>query len=152
MAQGRIDAVVVGADRVSANGDTANKIGTLSLAVSASHYGIPFFVAAPSTSIDLNLVDGSQIRIEERPGKEVTHMGERRVVVDGMNVWNPAFDVTPASLIDGIVTEVGTVLRSAGALKVSAQRRWEGAVVRPFLFRSAVGLRVSIGGPGLGGP
>ncbi|KAI8117513.1 hypothetical protein FF38_11069 [Lucilia cuprina] len=102
-----VAAVVVGADRVAANGDTANKIGTYQIAVVAKHHGVPFFVAAPLTSIDLQIPSGDHIIIEERPDREMTHVGEHRIAAPGINCWNPAFDVTPASLITGIITERG---------------------------------------------
>ncbi|CAN6451445.1 unnamed protein product [Victoria cruziana] len=115
MKEGRVDAVIVGADRIAANGDTANKIGTYSLALSASFHGIPFYVAAPSTSVDLSISSGEQIVIEERTPKELTHarggQGEQ-VAVSGISVWNPAFDVTPASLITGIITEKGVITKA----------------------------------------
>ncbi|CAI0397379.1 unnamed protein product [Linum tenue] len=108
MKEGRVSAVIVGADRVAANGDTANKIGTYSLALCAMHHKIPFYVAAPVTSIDLSLDSGKQIVIEERSPKELLNsrggLGEQ-VAASGISVWNPAFDVTPASLIAGIITE-----------------------------------------------
>ncbi|KAJ6805743.1 methylthioribose-1-phosphate isomerase [Iris pallida] len=108
MKSGRVDAVVVGADRIAANGDTANKIGTYSLALCASHHHIPFYVAAPITSIDLSLSSGEQIIIEERSAKELLNseggLG-KQVAASGIGVWNPAFDVTPANLISGIITE-----------------------------------------------
>ena len=107
MRQGRVNFVVVGADRIAANGDTANKIGTYGVAVLAREHGIPFYVAAPLSTIDLNTPDGSQIPIEERNPKEVTHVGGTRLVPDGALVWNPAFDVTPHRLIAGIITERG---------------------------------------------
>jgi 5-methylthioribose kinase len=111
MSKGEVDAVVLGADRIAANGDTANKIGTYSLAVSASYSNVPFFVAAPISTVDLSLKDGSGIPIEERSAKEMTHLpgGGKRVVTEGIEVWNPAFDVCPAPLIAGIITEYGTV-------------------------------------------
>lgn len=103
LAAGAVDAVVVGADRVAANGDTANKIGTHMLAVCAAHAGVPFFVAAPSTSVDAAMATGAGIEIEERAAEELTHArGGGRVVVQGIDVWNPAFDVTPAGLIAGL--------------------------------------------------
>jgi methylthioribose-1-phosphate isomerase len=107
MAKGEIDAVIVGADRIAANGDTANKIGTYSVAVLAKEHGIPFFVAAPTSTIDLTLADGTLIPIEERGEREVTHIGERRLAPEGVAVRNPAFDVTPARLISAIITEHG---------------------------------------------
>ncbi|XP_030370876.1 methylthioribose-1-phosphate isomerase [Scaptodrosophila lebanonensis] len=102
-----VAAVVVGADRVAANGDTANKIGTYQIAVVARHHAVPFYVAAPLTSIDLQIPSGDHIIIEERPDREMTHVGEHRIAAPGINCWNPAFDVTPAALITGIITERG---------------------------------------------
>ncbi|KAK9142165.1 hypothetical protein Syun_011565 [Stephania yunnanensis] len=114
MKSGRVNAVIVGADRVASNGDTANKIGTYSLALCASHHGIPFLVAAPVTSIDLSISSGDQIVIEERSPKELLNsrggLGEQ-VAASGISAWNPAFDVTPASLITGIVTEKGVITK-----------------------------------------
>src|SRR5213593_1691867 len=107
MYQGKVDVVVVGADRIAANGDTANKIGTYGVAVLAREHGIPFYVAAPLSTIDLNTPDGSGIPIEERSAKEVTHVGGARLAPEGASVWNPAFDVTPHNLIAGIITERG---------------------------------------------
>jgi methylthioribose-1-phosphate isomerase len=108
MRQGRIQAVIVGADRIAANGDTANKIGTYSLALLARAHGIPFYVAAPISTIDLALPDGSGIPIEERSPEEVTHVGGIRQAPEGVAALNPAFDVTPAHLLTAIITEVGT--------------------------------------------
>nr|CAD7448060.1 unnamed protein product [Timema bartmani] len=102
-----ISSVVVGADRVAANGDTANKIGTYQIAVVARHHGVPFYVAAPFTSIDFHIPSGDHIVIEERPDKEMTHIGDHQIAAPGIACWNPAFDVTPASLITGIITELG---------------------------------------------
>jgi len=107
MSQGEIDGVIVGADRIAANGDVANKIGTYTVAVLAREHGIPFYVAAPISTIDLKLDDGSQIPIEERSEREVTHVGERRLAPEGIKVRNPAFDVTPARLVSAIITERG---------------------------------------------
>ena len=107
MRQGGVNVVVVGADRIAANGDTANKIGTYGLAVLAREHGIPFYVAAPLSTIDLETPDGARIPIEERHAKEVTHVGGARVTPEGARVWNPAFDVTPHHLITGIITERG---------------------------------------------
>ena len=110
MAQGRVDAVVVGADRVAANGDVANKIGTYGLAVLAARHSIPFYVAAPTSTIDLSTPDGSAIVIEERDPEEVRTVGGRvRVAPEEVPVWNPAFDVTPADLVTVIVTERGVI-------------------------------------------
>ncbi|KAK6782033.1 hypothetical protein RDI58_019829 [Solanum bulbocastanum] len=115
MNAGRVKAIIVGADRVAANGDTANKIGTYNLAVSAMHHGIPFYVAAPLTSVDLSLSSGQGIVIEERSPKELLHtlggLGEQ-VAASGISVWNPAFDVTPAKLISGIITEKGVITKN----------------------------------------
>jgi methylthioribose-1-phosphate isomerase len=107
MRQGKVDLVVVGADRIAANGDTANKIGTYSVAVRAREHEIPVYVAAPLSTVDLSTPDGSHIPIEERHAKEVTHVGGTRLAPDGALVWNPAFDVTPHHLIAGIITERG---------------------------------------------
>jgi methylthioribose-1-phosphate isomerase len=107
MRQGKVNFVVVGADRIAANGDTANKIGTYSVAVLAREHRIPFYVAAPLSTIDLETPDGQHIPIEERNAREVTHSGGSRVVPTGALVWNPAFDVTPHQLIAGIITERG---------------------------------------------
>jgi methylthioribose-1-phosphate isomerase len=107
MRQGKIQAVVVGADRIAANGDTANKIGTYNVAILAREHGIPFYVAAPWSSIDLATPTGDSIPIEERPAKEVTHHAGKQVTPDGVGIRNPAFDVTPAKYIAAIVTERG---------------------------------------------
>ncbi len=107
MARGQVDVVVVGADRIARNGDVANKIGTYSVALLARAHGIPFYVAAPISTLDLDLTDGSQIPIEERAPDEVTHIGGRQVAPAGIRVANPAFDVTPASFVDAIITERG---------------------------------------------
>lgn len=129
-----VSAIVVGADRVAANGDTANKIGTYQLAVLARHHNVPFFVVAPTTSIDLNIATGAQIPIEERKPKEVIQttgavidpatgsisqplkLTTVQVGTATIGVWNPAFDVTPAELITGIVTERGVISKAAGSL------------------------------------
>jgi len=107
MAKGEIDAVIVGADRIAANGDVANKIGTYTVAILAREHNIPFYVAAPISTIDLSLADGSLIPIEERDASEVTHVGSQRLAPEGVAVRNPAFDVTPARLISAIITEHG---------------------------------------------
>ncbi|CAN9104413.1 Methylthioribose-1-phosphate isomerase [Alternaria alternata] len=142
-----IAGIVVGADRVAANGDTANKIGTYSLAILAKHHGVKFLVAAPRTTIDLKTKSGSDIVIEERPGKEVTLVkGPRHdgvtldlgvvetisIAANGIGVWNPAFDVTPAELIDGIITEVGVVEKdSNGVFHLDEVFKMEGSEVKP---------------------
>src|SRR5438132_395734 len=107
MKQGKIGAIVVGADRIAANGDVANKIGTYMLAVLAKEHGIPFYVAAPFSTVDLDTPDGSSIPIEQRNPREVTHMAGKQMVPDGIGVENPAFDVTPAKYVSAIVTEKG---------------------------------------------
>ncbi|MCU0566359.1 MAG: S-methyl-5-thioribose-1-phosphate isomerase [Oculatellaceae cyanobacterium Prado106] len=109
MKLGMIDVVVVGADRIAANGDAANKIGTYSVAIAAQAHNLPFYVAAPLSTVDFSLSDGSQIPIEERDPVEVYQVGETRLCPPGVEFYNPAFDVTPASLITGIITELGVV-------------------------------------------
>jgi methylthioribose-1-phosphate isomerase len=109
MAQGKIQLAIVGADRIAANGDTANKIGTYSVATLAAAHGIRFVVAAPSSTFDLSLADGSQIPIEERSAREITNGFGKQTGPDGVAVFNPAFDVTPARLIHAIVTEHGVI-------------------------------------------
>ncbi|TDQ39790.1 S-methyl-5-thioribose-1-phosphate isomerase [Aureibacillus halotolerans] len=106
---GRIQAVIVGADRIAANGDTANKIGTLSLAVAAKAFGVPFYVAAPLSTIDVHTATGADIPIEERAAEEVTHVHGRIITTETVRVYNPAFDVTPHQYIDGIITEKGVI-------------------------------------------
>jgi methylthioribose-1-phosphate isomerase len=107
MQRGEVDVVVVGADRIARNGDVANKIGTYGVAILARAHGIPFYVAAPISTLDLSLNSGSEIPIEERAQEEVTEIAGRRVAPSGIRAANPAFDVTPASYIDGIITERG---------------------------------------------
>ncbi len=109
MKEGRVQLVIVGADRIAANGDTANKIGTYGVAVLARAHGIPFYVAAPSSTFDLSLSCGAGIPIEQRSAKEVTHGFGKQTAPDGIAVYNPAFDVTPAELIAGIITENGII-------------------------------------------
>jgi len=107
LAAGGIGCVVVGADRIARNGDTANKVGTYPLALAAHAAGVPFFVAAPVSTLDLRAASGAEIPIEQRPPDEVTHLGGRRIAADGVQVFNPAFDVTPSRYIAAIVTERG---------------------------------------------
>lgn len=109
MKEGKVQVVIVGADRIAANGDTANKIGTYGVALMAKAHGIPFYVAAPSSTFDLSLADGSSIPIEQRDPREITQGFGRQTAPDGISVYNPAFDVTPAQLIDGIITEGGVI-------------------------------------------
>jgi methylthioribose-1-phosphate isomerase len=109
MREGRVQMVIVGADRIAANGDTANKIGTYSVAVLAHAHGIPFYVAAPSSTFDLSIATGEQIPIEQRDPREVTHGFGLATAPAGVDVYNPAFDVTPGRLIVGIITERGII-------------------------------------------
>ncbi len=122
MQRGMIDAVVVGADRIAANGDTANKIGTYSVALIAKAHGIPFFVAAPISTIDFSLSDGSQIPIEERDPAEIYQIGETVLCPPGVEYYNPAFDVTPAALISAIVTEFGAFAPDQIQAKLHSKR------------------------------
>jgi methylthioribose-1-phosphate isomerase len=107
MKQGKIGAIVVGADRIAANGDVANKIGTYTVAVLAKENGIPFYVAAPISTVDLACADGSKIPIEQRNAREVTHIAGKQMTPDGVSIENPAFDVTPAKYVNAIITERG---------------------------------------------
>ena len=107
MKKGMIDMVVVGADRIAANGDTANKIGTYTVAIAAKYHNIPFYIAAPLSTIDTSIKSGDEIPIEERSHDEVTHINGKTICADGVNIINPGFDVTPHELITGIITEVG---------------------------------------------
>ena len=107
MRQGLVDAVVVGADRIAANGDVANKIGTYTVAVLARQHQIPFYVAAPLSTLDLTIPDGSHIPIEQRDSREVTHIAGARMVPEGVSVFNPAFDVTPHEFVTAIITDFG---------------------------------------------
>ena len=107
LAQKRVSCVIVGTDRTAANGDVANKIGTYPLAVMARRHGVPFYVAAPLSSIDLNCPDGASIPIEERSGNELTEYGGKQIAPKGVHTFNPAFDVTPAELVTAIITERG---------------------------------------------
>jgi len=109
MSKGEVDAVIVGADRIAANGDSANKIGTLSLSVLAKNYGIPFYIVAPLSTIDINTADGSLIPIEERNGKEVREILGKEIIPEYMQVRNPAFDVAPAGNITAIITEAEVI-------------------------------------------
>ena len=109
MAQGRVEAVIVGADRIAANGDTANKIGTFTHAVNARYAGIPFYVAAPLSTFDTSITSGAEIVIEERPADEMRRWASEPTAPADIDVWNPAFDVTPADLITAIITEVGVL-------------------------------------------
>jgi methylthioribose-1-phosphate isomerase len=107
MRQGKIKAVIVGADRIAANGDVANKIGTYSVAVLAKEHGIPFYVAAPWSTVDMNMPSGEGIPIEQRSAREVTHHAGKQVAPEGVLVENPAFDVTPSKYVAAIITERG---------------------------------------------
>jgi methylthioribose-1-phosphate isomerase len=128
MRMGKINAVIVGADRIAANGDVANKIGTYTVAVLAKEHGIPFYVAAPWSTVDLETPDGNAIPIEQRSAKEVTHFAGKQIAPDGVKVENPAFDVTPSKYVTAIITERGvarapyqeslSTLAEAAAMKV----------------------------------
>ena len=109
MKQNMIDLVVVGADRIAGNGDTANKIGTYSLAIVADAHNVPFYVAAPFSTVDFELSDGGQIPIEERDSSEIYQIGNTKICAQGAEFYNPAFDVTPAKFIQGIITETGVI-------------------------------------------
>mgnify|MGYP003766254559 CR=1 FL=1 len=109
MSRGMVDCVVVGADRIASNGDTANKIGTYGVAVLAKAHGVPFYVAAPISTVDFSISDGSHIPIEERSECEVTHIGDLRIAPEGVCAWNPAFDVTPAEYVTAVITELGII-------------------------------------------
>ncbi len=110
MGQGKVDMVIVGADRIATNGDTANKIGTYSLAILANYHKIPFYIAAPYSTIDFNISSGEQIVVEERACNEIRYVGGNRIIPDDITVYNPAFDVTPAELITGIITDKGIIV------------------------------------------
>ena len=124
MSKGEIDCVIVGADRIAANGDVANKIGTYTVAVLAKEHNIPFYVAAPMSTIDLSLSDGSQIPIEERDAREITHLKDIQLAPEGIAVRNPAFDVTPNRLVTAIITERGVVQENyqQGLAELAAKR------------------------------
>lgn len=107
MSKGMIDVVITGADRIAANGDSANKIGTCTLAIVANYYNVPFYIAAPKSTIDMSISSGKEIPIELRDEHEVTHINGKRICAEGVNVINPGFDVTPNELIKGIITEYG---------------------------------------------
>jgi methylthioribose-1-phosphate isomerase len=109
MKQGKIAAVITGADRIAANGDAANKIGTYSLSILARNHGIPFYIAAPTSTFDLAIKSGAEIPIEQRAAEEVTTFGKTRVAPEGVGVYNPAFDVTDAQDIAAIITERGVI-------------------------------------------
>ena len=109
MSRGEIDCVIVGADRIAANGDVANKIGTYTLAVLCKEHQLPFYVAAPLSTIDFSLAEGSEIPIEERGADEVVFHGGKRLAPEGIEVRNPAFDITPARLVTAIISEHGVV-------------------------------------------
>lgn len=119
MKSGAVQWVIVGADRVAANGDTANKIGTYQLAIAARHHGVKFMVVAPASTVDMATADGAGIHIELRDASELLGIGGRRTVVEGADAWNPVFDVTPAELIDALVTERG-VIASPDAVQMRA--------------------------------
>jgi len=119
MQEGRVDAIFVGSDRIAANGDVCNKIGTYGLALAAQHHKVPFYVVAPLSTIDIFLPDGSGIPIEERDREEIASGLGRQTVPTGVKVYNPAFDVTPAAWVTAIITEVG-VLRNPDEAQIRA--------------------------------
>jgi methylthioribose-1-phosphate isomerase len=128
MKSGKVNVVVVGADRIAGNGDAANKIGTYMVAVLAKKHGIPFYVAAPITTLDLSLKSGDEIPIEERDGREITHIGANQLGPDGVKVHNPAFDVTPNELITAIITDKGVARAPyVDSLRELAERDTAGA-------------------------
>ena len=132
----KIDAVILGADRIAANGDTANKIGTYALAIAAKHHGVRFYVAAPWSSIDCDIHSGDDIKIEERDQDEILQVSGIRQAPDGAVAYNPAFDVTPAALIDGVITETGVLFpksKNFTLLKVSEKSKSEIANTRTHL-------------------
>lgn len=122
MASGKLDWIIVGADRIAANGDTANKIGTYTLAVLAKYHGVKVMVAAPVSTIDWDLSDGSAIPIEHRDSSEVTHFNQQAIAPHNVKAVNPAFDVTPADLIDAIVTEAGVILSPTAQLMLKLKQ------------------------------
>ena len=127
MQQGLVDMVLVGTDRTTGAGDVANKIGTYALAVACHYHGLPFYVAGPTSTIDLRTASGEEIEIEQRPAREVTHVGDVRIVPAGVAVLNPAFDVTPAALVTGIITEHGVISAPYGpGLAAHVERAREG--------------------------
>ena len=128
MKKGQINLVLVGADRIALNGDTANKIGTYGLAILSKWHNIPFYIAAPTSTLDLSLASGKDIPIEERSPEEVTHWGGKRITPKGIKAFNPAFDVTPHSLIHGIITEKGIMRKPFGKhLKRIKNEKWQTA-------------------------
>ncbi len=114
MAKGMADLVIVGADRIARNGDTANKIGTLGIAISAKHFGVPFYIAAPKSTFDMSIANGKEIPIEERPKDELIRIAGKLMAPEDVQVYNPAFDITPKSLVTGYITESGII----GAWKI----------------------------------
>ncbi|HEY4227224.1 MAG TPA: S-methyl-5-thioribose-1-phosphate isomerase [Candidatus Limnocylindrales bacterium] len=144
MARGEVDVIVVGADRIAANGDTANKIGTYTLAVLAARHGVPFLVCAPMSSVDLDTPDGDAIPIEDRPAIEVTEIRGVHIAPEGTAVKNPSFDVTPADLITAIVTEEGALRAPFGPALVEAMARRE---ARRAAAAAAVGAAAAASDP-----
>src|SRR3954470_12964210 len=130
MKQGKIGAIVVGADRIAANGDVANKIGTYTVAILAKEHGIPFYVAAPFSTIDLATPDGEHIPIEQRSAREVTHVAGKQVTPDGVGIENPAFDVTPSRYVTAIITERG-VAKSPFAASLQNMARQNASELQP---------------------
>ena len=133
--QKKVNAIVVGADRITLNGDVANKVGTYSLAVLAKHHGVPFYVAAPTTTIDFEMVSGTEIPIEQRSSLEVTKIGDYQVAPEGVNVYSPAFDVTPNELITAIITEKGVLKKPYRAALDAIKKQDMSALLRKAVFR-----------------
>ena len=135
MRRGRVSIIVVGADRIARNGDVANKIGTYPLAVLAKFHRVPFYVAAPASTLDLTIASGADIPIEERSPEEVTHFGRKRIAAEKVSAFNPAFDVTPHTLIEGIITEKGIVRKpfekNLREIREKEGRGFEGSSVVP---------------------
>ncbi|MBM4159486.1 MAG: S-methyl-5-thioribose-1-phosphate isomerase [Ignavibacteria bacterium] len=135
MQRGMVSVVLVGADRITLNGDVANKIGTYGLAVLAKHHGIPFYVAAPTTTIDFEMASGKDIPIEQRSGAEVTSYGQKQTAPSGIDVYAPAFDITPNELVSAIITEKG-VLRSPFRMAMEELKKKDlSSIVRKAVFR-----------------
>jgi methylthioribose-1-phosphate isomerase len=134
MQQGKVNAVVVGADRITLNGDVANKVGTYSLAVLAKHHGVPFYVAAPTSTIDFEMLTGREIPIEQRSGSEVTKIGDYQVAPEGVDVYSPAFDVTPNELITAIVTERGVLRESYREALETLKKQDMSKLIRKAVF------------------
>jgi len=135
MQQGKVNAVVVGADRITLNGDVANKVGTYGLAVLAKHHRVPFYVAAPTSTIDFEMLTGKEIPIEQRSGSEVTKIGDYQLAPEGIDVYSPAFDVTPNELITAIVTEKGVLRGPYREALETLKKQDMSKLIRKAVFR-----------------